>query len=55
MKKKRKRLIDQIYNGAFENAEVHKDTKKAFYGAGIIVFLGLLVNYSINKKNEFYK
>lgn len=52
MKKKRKRLIDQIYNGAFENADFDQSTKNALYGSGFIILIGLMVNYTINARNR---
>lgn len=50
--KKRKRLIDQIYNGAFENLDFDKSTKNAFYGSAFIILVGLIINQTINARNR---
>jgi hypothetical protein len=50
--KRRKRILDQLYNGAFENVNLSSNSKRAIYGAGIIVLIGVLINYSATKKNE---
>jgi hypothetical protein len=52
MKKKRKRLIDQIYNGAFENVEFDRSTKNAVLNSALIILVGMAVNYSINVRNK---
>jgi hypothetical protein len=44
---KKKRLIDKLYNGAFENAELSAGSKRALQNSGLIVLLGAL--YLINK------
>ena len=49
-KKKRKRLIDQIYNGVFENAELTKDTRNVLINSGVIIILGIAASYAIQKK-----
>lgn len=46
---KRKRLIDQIYNGAFENAEFTQDSKATFYSMGIILLLGIILSKNVQK------
>ncbi len=46
---KRKRLIDQIYNGAFENATLSNKSKRALFGAGGILLSGLLISLMIRK------
>jgi hypothetical protein len=46
---KRKRLIDQIYNGAFENAEFTQDTKATFYSMGIVLLLGFILSRNVKK------
>ena len=38
----KKRLIDQIYNGAFENATLSRSSKRALYNAGAIVLFSAL-------------
>lgn len=50
--KRKKRIVDQIYNGAFNNLEIHPDTKKVFWGSGLIILIGILINQTINKRNE---
>lgn len=46
---KRKRLIDQLYNGAFENATLSNSSKRALFGAGGILLAGLLISLQIRK------
>jgi hypothetical protein len=45
--KKRKRLIDQVYNGAFENAELSADSKRTMYSAGLILLLGYILSRNV--------
>jgi hypothetical protein len=37
---KKKRLIDKLYNGAFENAELSPGSKRALNNSGIILLIG---------------
>lgn len=46
---KRKRLIDQIYNGAFENAEFTQSSKATFYSMGAILLLGFILSRNVKK------
>jgi hypothetical protein len=52
MAKKKRRLIDQIYNGAFENYEFSKSSRSTVYNCGFIIGLGLLAAVSIVKKSK---
>jgi hypothetical protein len=45
----RVRIIDQITQGATENAELSRKSKRALYGAGAIVLLGALGALIIRK------
>jgi hypothetical protein len=47
---KKKRLIDKLYNGAFENAELAPGSKRALTNSGIIILLGALFFISQVKK-----
>ena len=49
---KRKRILDQIYNGAFTNLELSKKSKAAFINSGLLIGLSLLASFYIisNKK-----
>jgi len=40
MAKNKKRFIDKLYNGAFENAELSAGSKKALYTSGGLILLG---------------
>jgi len=42
MAKKKKRLLDQLYNGAYENAELSAASKKTLYLSAGIITAGLL-------------
>ena len=37
MKKKRNKLKDQIFNGAFENAELTQTSKNALINSGLLI------------------
>lgn len=52
MKYKRKRLIDQIYNGAYNGAELTKSSKNALVNSGLIIILALWVSNNINKQSK---
>jgi hypothetical protein len=40
MAKKKKRLLDKLYNGAFENAELSAGSKRALTNSGLILLFG---------------
>jgi hypothetical protein len=51
MAKKKRRLIDQIYDGAWENMELSKSSKQAVNTSGLILVLGIVGAFAIlNKK-----
>lgn len=50
MKKKRKRIIDQIYNGAFEGATLTKSSKNAIVNSGLIILAALFISNNIEKQ-----
>jgi hypothetical protein len=43
MKKKRVKIKDQIYNGAFKNAELTNSSKAAMFGAGFMVLISAVI------------
>lgn len=46
-----KSITDDLYNGAWNNLDFSKETKRTFIGAGLIIALGALSAYnSITKK-----
>ena len=49
---KRKRILDQIYNGAFNNLELSQKSKNALVNSGLLIGLSLLASFYIisNKK-----
>jgi hypothetical protein len=49
MARKRKRILDQIYNGAFENAELSPGSKAALMQSGLILLLGVVLSTAITK------
>ena len=49
MAKKKKRLIDQIYNGAFENATLTPSSKKVFYQSAAIIVSAGIISYFIGR------
>lgn len=51
-KKKRKRLIDQVYNGAFENAEFSPGSKNAILTAAGIILAGIVGSIIITQQNK---
>lgn len=51
-KKKRKRLIDQIYNGAFENAELTQSSKNTMLTAAGIILAGVIGSIVITQQNK---
>jgi hypothetical protein len=50
MKKKRKRIIDQICNGAFEGATLTKSSKNAIVNSGLIILAALFIANNIEKQ-----
>jgi hypothetical protein len=52
MAKKKKRLIDQIYNGAFENMELSKGSQSAINASALIVGLGIIGAIAILTKQK---
>lgn len=49
---KRKRIIDQVYNGAFENATLSNSSKRAILGAASIVIAGFIISQQIVKNGR---
>jgi hypothetical protein len=49
---KRKRIIDQVYNGAFENANLSNSSKRALFGAAGILIAGILISLKISKNGR---
>lgn len=52
MVKKKKRLIDQIYNGAWENMELSATSKRAINTSGLILVLGIVGAIAILNKKQ---
>jgi hypothetical protein len=52
MKKKRKRIIDQIYNGAFEGATLTKSSKNALINSGMIILSAFWIANNIKKNGK---
>lgn len=52
MKKKRKRIIDQIYNGAFEGATLTQSSKNAIINSGIMILSALWIAKNIEKQER---
>lgn len=52
MAKKKKRIIDQIYNGAFENMELSKGSQSAINASALIVGLGIIGAIAILTKQK---
>jgi hypothetical protein len=52
MAKKKRRIIDQIYNGAWENMEFSKASKQAVNTSGLILLLGIVGAITILKKKS---
>lgn len=50
MKKKRKRLIDQVYNGAFNGATLTKSSKNALVNSGLIILASIWIANNIKKQ-----
>ena len=48
MKKKRRKLKDQIFDGAFENMELSNGSKSALFQSGLIILLGAFIAKNIN-------
>lgn len=46
---KKRRIIDQIYNGAFENAELTKDSKQVFVNCGFMILGAGLISILIQR------
>ena len=49
---KKKRIIDQIYNGAFENMELSKGSQSAINASALIVGLGIIGAIAILTKKK---
>jgi hypothetical protein len=43
MKKKRIKIKDQIYNGAFKNAELTNSSKSVIFGSGFMVLISAII------------
>lgn len=52
MKYKRKRLIDQVYNGAYNGAELTKSSKNALINSGLIILASVWIANNINKQSK---
>ena len=50
VKKKKKRFIDQFYNGIWNNLDTTKSTKNVFINSGIILLLGAAASIVITKR-----
>jgi hypothetical protein len=50
MKKKRQKIKDQIFNGAFEGAELTKSSKNALVNSGLLIFAALWIANNIKKQ-----
>jgi hypothetical protein len=46
------KLIDRVYNGAWENLQLAPPAKRAFGLAGGIIILGFILNYQISKNGK---
>jgi len=51
-KKKSKRLVDQIYNGAFENASFAPATKRSFYTSLGLIAAGVIGSILITQSKK---
>ena len=49
MAKKKKRLIDQIYNGAFENAILTPSSKKTLINSAALIVGAGIVSFFISR------
>lgn len=49
-KKKKKRFIDQFYNGIWNNLDATQSTKNVFINSGIILLLGAAASIVITKR-----
>lgn len=47
-----KDILDKIYNGAWENLELSKKSKKSLGTAGAIVGIGLIISIGIIQNNK---
>jgi len=50
MKKKRIKIKDQIYNGAFKNAALTNKSKFVLFGSGFMLLFSFIVANEIQKK-----
>ena len=50
VKKKKKRFIDQLYNGMWNNLDYTQSTKNTFINSGIILLLGAVASVVISKR-----
>lgn len=55
MAKKRKRLIDQVYNGAFNNMDYAPATKKAFRTSAGILITGVIISFYVSQNEQIYR
>jgi hypothetical protein len=44
---KRVKIKDQIYNGAFSNAELSQGSKKTLLGSGLLIILSYIISKNI--------
>jgi len=51
-KKKRSRLVDQIYNGAFKNASFAPATKRTFYSSLGLIAAGVIGSIIITQSKK---
>jgi hypothetical protein len=49
-KKKKKRVIDQLFNGMWNNLDYTQSTKNVFINSGIILLLGAAASIVITKR-----
>lgn len=55
MAKKRKRLIDQVYNGAFRNMDYAPETKQTFKKATTILITGVIISLYVSSNEQIYR
>lgn len=55
MAKKRKRLIDQFYNGAFNNLDYAPTTKQTFRKATAIIITGVIISLYVSKNEQIHR
>lgn len=47
MKKKRTKIKDQIYNGAFKNAKLTNSSKSVLFGSALLIVLSSIISKKI--------